>query len=232
MERIPPEPSPFVGRRAPARSPREARRGLALFRDRCAGCHQLVGNSALGNHVPDGGAGGAPPGRPGRAHLARALRRRDAGAGRGGEQPAVAARRVGRRPLLQRRERADAGGGRCAEPTPTPTRCTRRPTPPDRRPSRPTSRRRCWRSCARCERAAAVYQPPPEGLDAPLSSLFLSPLSAFLSFLPTCPLLCVAGRLVVGPDREGNQERTSEDCRENQLHGNLLGWRLITSTPL
>ncbi|HVZ88854.1 MAG TPA: c-type cytochrome [Polyangia bacterium] len=51
MARIPPEPSPFAAGRglAPA-----ARRGLALFRDRCAGCHRLVGNSALGNEVARG----------------------------------------------------------------------------------------------------------------------------------------------------------------------------------
>jgi mono/diheme cytochrome c family protein len=51
MAGIPPEPSPFVaaGRRALAPS---ERRGLALFRGGCAGCHQLVGNSALGNAVP------------------------------------------------------------------------------------------------------------------------------------------------------------------------------------
>ena len=54
MERIPPEPSPFVAVGARALSA-EARRGLALFRDRCAGCHQLVGSSALGDHV-DGAA--------------------------------------------------------------------------------------------------------------------------------------------------------------------------------
>lgn len=51
MERIPPERSPFVEAQAHSLAP-EARRGLALFRDRCAGCHQLTGNSALGNHVP------------------------------------------------------------------------------------------------------------------------------------------------------------------------------------
>src|SRR5450631_741919 len=50
MERIPPEPSPFVAADARALSA-EARRGLAVFRDRCAGCHQLVGSSALGDHV-------------------------------------------------------------------------------------------------------------------------------------------------------------------------------------
>jgi mono/diheme cytochrome c family protein len=51
MARIPPEPSPFVeaGRRALA--PLE-RRGLALFRSGCAGCHQLVGNTSLGNAIP------------------------------------------------------------------------------------------------------------------------------------------------------------------------------------
>jgi mono/diheme cytochrome c family protein len=50
MERIPPEPSPFVAARASALTPL-ARRGLVLFRDRCAACHQMVGNSELGNHV-------------------------------------------------------------------------------------------------------------------------------------------------------------------------------------
>ncbi|HLK93234.1 MAG TPA: c-type cytochrome, partial [Polyangia bacterium] len=52
MERIPPEPSPFVAAGARALAP-AARRGLALFRDRCAGCHQMIGNSDLGNHVPE-----------------------------------------------------------------------------------------------------------------------------------------------------------------------------------
>jgi mono/diheme cytochrome c family protein len=50
MERIPPEPSPFVAAGAEALST-EARRGLGIFRDRCAGCHQLVGSSALRDHV-------------------------------------------------------------------------------------------------------------------------------------------------------------------------------------
>ena len=47
MVRIPPEPSPYVarGRRA---LDRVERAGLALFRDGCAGCHQLVGDSARG----------------------------------------------------------------------------------------------------------------------------------------------------------------------------------------
>src|SRR6185369_1844988 len=51
MERIPPEPSPYV---APARRGLSAdeRRGLALFRDACAGCHRLVGNSARDNRIP------------------------------------------------------------------------------------------------------------------------------------------------------------------------------------
>jgi hypothetical protein len=52
MERIPPEPSPFVSPGAHALTP-AARRGMTLFRDRCAGCHQMVGNSDLGNHVPE-----------------------------------------------------------------------------------------------------------------------------------------------------------------------------------
>jgi hypothetical protein len=51
LETIPPEPSPFVAVNARALGA-QARRGLSLFRDRCAGCHQLVGNSALGNRVP------------------------------------------------------------------------------------------------------------------------------------------------------------------------------------
>jgi len=50
MERIPPEPSPFVAAGAGALSG-GARRGLVIFRDRCAGCHQLVGSSAVGDHV-------------------------------------------------------------------------------------------------------------------------------------------------------------------------------------
>ena len=51
MARIPPEPSPFV---APGRQTlaAEERRGLALFRDGCAGCHQLVRDSAAGGAVP------------------------------------------------------------------------------------------------------------------------------------------------------------------------------------
>jgi mono/diheme cytochrome c family protein len=51
MARIPPEPSPFVapGQRALTA---EQRRGLALFRDGCAGCHQLVRDSAVGGAVP------------------------------------------------------------------------------------------------------------------------------------------------------------------------------------
>ncbi len=52
MERIPPEPSPFVAPGARALTP-IARRGLLLFRDRCAGCHQMIGNSAVGNHVAE-----------------------------------------------------------------------------------------------------------------------------------------------------------------------------------
>jgi len=51
MARIPTEPSPFVapGRRALTA---EERQGLALFRDGCAGCHQLVGDTARGDLVP------------------------------------------------------------------------------------------------------------------------------------------------------------------------------------
>jgi mono/diheme cytochrome c family protein len=50
MERIPPEPSPFVNAAA-GELTSEARRGLAIFRDRCAGCHQLIGSSDRGDHV-------------------------------------------------------------------------------------------------------------------------------------------------------------------------------------
>jgi hypothetical protein len=51
MVRIPPEPSPFV---APGQRGlnREERAGLASFRDRCAGCHQLVSDSARGDRIP------------------------------------------------------------------------------------------------------------------------------------------------------------------------------------
>jgi hypothetical protein len=52
MERIPPEPSPFVAARSRTLTPL-ARRGLVLFRDRCGGCHQMIGNSDLGNHVAE-----------------------------------------------------------------------------------------------------------------------------------------------------------------------------------
>jgi DNA-binding beta-propeller fold protein YncE len=53
MTRIPPEPSPFV---APARRRLTAqeRRGLASFRDGCAGCHELVGDTTRGNLVSAG----------------------------------------------------------------------------------------------------------------------------------------------------------------------------------
>jgi mono/diheme cytochrome c family protein len=53
MVRIPPEPSPYVtaGRRA---LDRRERAGLALFRDGCAGCHQLVGDAARGDRIPAG----------------------------------------------------------------------------------------------------------------------------------------------------------------------------------
>ncbi len=53
MARIPREPSPFVSPGA-RRLDAAARRGLALFRDGCAGCHRLVGDSARGDRVPDG----------------------------------------------------------------------------------------------------------------------------------------------------------------------------------
>jgi mono/diheme cytochrome c family protein len=51
MVRIPPEPSPFV---APSRRVLTAteRRGLALFRDGCAGCHQLVRDAVAGGALP------------------------------------------------------------------------------------------------------------------------------------------------------------------------------------
>jgi len=51
MVRIPPEPSPYVASRRRALD-RNERAGLALFRDGCAGCHQLIGDSARGDHVP------------------------------------------------------------------------------------------------------------------------------------------------------------------------------------
>jgi hypothetical protein len=51
MARIPPEPSPFV---APERRAltRVERRGLAVFREGCAGCHELVADTARGALVP------------------------------------------------------------------------------------------------------------------------------------------------------------------------------------
>ena len=51
MVRIPPEPSPYVtpGQRV---LDLNQRRGLAVFRDRCTGCHQLVGDSSVGDRVP------------------------------------------------------------------------------------------------------------------------------------------------------------------------------------
>jgi DNA-binding beta-propeller fold protein YncE/mono/diheme cytochrome c family protein len=48
MEQIPPEPSPFAARALTD----EQRRGLALFRDGCARCHQLVGNTARPSAIP------------------------------------------------------------------------------------------------------------------------------------------------------------------------------------
>jgi hypothetical protein len=51
MARIPPERSPFVAPDRRALLPQE-RRGLAVFRDSCAGCHELVGDTALGNVIP------------------------------------------------------------------------------------------------------------------------------------------------------------------------------------
>jgi DNA-binding beta-propeller fold protein YncE len=51
MSRIPPEPSPFAPAKGRALSP-EARRGLAVFRENCARCHQLVGDAAVGDAVP------------------------------------------------------------------------------------------------------------------------------------------------------------------------------------
>jgi mono/diheme cytochrome c family protein len=53
MATIPPEPSPFVAPGARRLEP-AARDGLALFRDGCAGCHRLVGDSARGDRVPEG----------------------------------------------------------------------------------------------------------------------------------------------------------------------------------
>jgi cytochrome c peroxidase len=51
MAAIPVEPSPFVapGQRALTA---QQRRGLSLFRDGCAGCHQLVGDTVRGDSVP------------------------------------------------------------------------------------------------------------------------------------------------------------------------------------
>ena len=51
MVRIPPEPSPYVAHGRWALD-RVERAGLAVFRDGCAGCHQLVGDSATGDWIP------------------------------------------------------------------------------------------------------------------------------------------------------------------------------------
>jgi hypothetical protein len=51
MARIPPEPSPFVATGRHALTVEE-RRGLDVFRESCAGCHELVGDTALGNGIP------------------------------------------------------------------------------------------------------------------------------------------------------------------------------------
>jgi mono/diheme cytochrome c family protein len=51
MLRIPPEPSPYLARDQRTLD-RAGRAGLALFRDGCAGCHQLVGDAAIGDRVP------------------------------------------------------------------------------------------------------------------------------------------------------------------------------------
>jgi mono/diheme cytochrome c family protein len=50
MAVIPPEPSPYVAFSRRALDRRE-RRGLAVFRDGCSGCHQLVGDSARGDRI-------------------------------------------------------------------------------------------------------------------------------------------------------------------------------------
>ena len=149
MVRIPPEPSPYVARRRRALD-RDERRGLALFRDGCAGCHQLVRRfGARAIAMPARAArSGAARGR-GRADQPAAARGRDADPRRRRQQPAVAARRVGGGALLQRRQRADAGRGAAPHRSRAPTPCTRRRTPRAHRPSRPPSARRCWRSCAR-----------------------------------------------------------------------------------
>ena len=159
MVRIPPEPSPYVapGRRALAR---EARAGLALFRDRCAGCHLLVGDSARGDRVP-----------------ARDLERRllagevaltDARLhavgtpilGNGGNNPPSL------RGVWEAAPYFSDGSARTLEEV-------LRRTDPDARAvhaaanaTRPPAftageRRRCWRSCARCSAARPpAYGPP------------------------------------------------------------------------
>ncbi len=52
MASIPPDPSPFMDPGARALTP-QARRGLAVFRGRCAGCHRLVGDTARGDRAPE-----------------------------------------------------------------------------------------------------------------------------------------------------------------------------------
>src|SRR4051794_4885768 len=60
---------------------------------------------------------------------------------------------------------------------------------------------------------------------ARLGGAFVVLLVAFggLVLLPLLGLLgLVAGRLVVGPERQGKQERTGDNRRENRLHLGLL----------
>jgi cytochrome c peroxidase len=54
MASIAPEPSPFVPPAARDLDQPE-RRGLALFRDGCAGCHRLVADTAREDRLPDAG---------------------------------------------------------------------------------------------------------------------------------------------------------------------------------
>src|SRR5450631_159270 len=129
----------------------------------------------------------------------------------------------------RRRTSATAARGhsrrRSAAPIPARPPSTRQRTPPGRRPFRQTSRRRCWRFSARSERAAAVYQPPPDGLDEPLSSPLSAFLSPFFSFLADLSdLLSPAGGLSSAfTGRETRNEPARIVARINFMEASLLG---------
>ena len=226
MARIPPEPSPFVapGRRALTA---EERRGLALFRDGCAGCHELVGDTTRGNRVP-----------------ARELERRllagqvaltsarlyDVGTpvlGKTGNNPPSL------RGVWDAAPYFSDGSARTLEDvlrrTDPAAGCTRQPTPSGL-PRGPRSSGGVAGVPARAlgSRAGAGYQPPPAGA-APLSPLSAF-LSVFLSFLAGLSDLSPAGGLSSAlTGREIRNEPARIVARINFMEVSLLR---LTCKPL